>query len=66
MDRHFDKLIKYYQLLAKKRADKLLSADKNQEIFEMVFGDIEENLDIEWRAYMRSLRTDLERVLDER
>jgi hypothetical protein len=25
-----------------------------------------ENSDIEWRAYMRSLRTDLERVLDER
>ena len=65
MDRHFDKLIKYYQLIGQKRSDKQLSAEENQEAFEEIFGDVRTGLDLEWRTYMGSLKTDVERVLEE-
>lgn len=64
MDQHFDKLIKWYKLIAAKPADKPLSADEFQATFDEVFGKDKASLDLEWRKYMRGLKTDLQMVLD--
>ncbi len=66
MDQHFDKLIKWYKLIAAKPADKPLSADELQATFDEVFGKDKSELDLEWRKYMRGLKTDLQMVLDDK
>ena len=65
MERYFDKLIELYRSLAQIRSDKPLSAEKNTEVFDKVFGDVKAQLTVEWRNYMATLKTDLERVLEE-
>ena len=70
--RHFDKLIAYYRKLEeipveeikdievlKKRSEQMIA------IFDEVFGD-RAALEIEWRRYMRSLKTDIERLAEGR
>lgn len=66
MDRHFDKLIEYYQLIAARKSEEQLSSEEYQEAFEQVFGDETTGLNIEWKMYMRGLKTDLELVLEEK
>ena len=66
MDQHFDKLIKWYMLIAAKPADKPLSDDELQATFDEVFGKDKSALDLEWRKYMRGLKTDLQMVLDDK
>lgn len=63
MDQHFDKLVKYYDAIAKISIDDDLSFERNVETFEQVFGAPASQLDLEWRSYMRSLKTDVEQVL---
>lgn len=64
MDRHFDKLARYYQVIAEKRSEEQLSADEYREAFNQVFGEDKRALEIEWREYMRALKTDVEQVLN--
>lgn len=64
MERHFDKLVQYYQVIAQKSSKELLSPEENLKIFEEVFGD-KNRLNTEWRVYMRSLKTDVDRILEE-
>ena len=65
MDRHFDLLIKYYRSLAQIQSDKRPTAEENIEAFDKIFADVKAQLSVEWRNYMRSLKTDLERVLED-
>jgi hypothetical protein len=39
--------------------------ERNLENFKKVFGDFNRVLDVQWRAYVRSLKTDLETILEE-
>jgi hypothetical protein len=64
MDRHFDKLVKYYQLTAAKRLDKRPTPQQNIQAFKEVFGADLQSLELDWRKYMRSLKTDVERILE--
>lgn len=66
MARHFEKLVKWYQLIAQKPKNKQLTPQELVESFNEVFGKNRVVLDSEWRRYMNSLKTDLEEVLDER
>jgi hypothetical protein len=66
MDRHFDKLIQYYWLIGQNTSDVHLSPEEYQEAFDQVFGDVKAGLELDWRSYMRSLKTDLEMVLEEK
>jgi hypothetical protein len=65
MDRHFDKLVEWYKMIANKPKDKPLTDQELVETFDHVFGKNRTALDNEWRRYMNSLKTDLERVLDD-
>ena len=64
MDKHFDKLIQWYQEIAAIKQEKSLSPEQLQESFDKVFGDSKQTLELEWRRYMRSLKTDLQVVLE--
>ena len=66
MARHFDKLLQWYLLIAKKPAGKPLSDQELVESFDEVFGKDKSALDLEWRQYMRTLKTDLEIVLGDK
>ena len=63
MDRHFDKLFQWYTLIANKPANKPITEQELVESFDQVFGQDKSALDLEWRQYMRTLKTDLEIVL---
>lgn len=65
MAKHFDKLIEWYMLVANKPKDKPLTQKELVDTFDRVFGKNRTALDNEWRRYMNSLKTDLERVLEE-
>lgn len=65
MDKHFDKLVKWYMLIANKPKDKPMTEEELVDSFNEVFGSRRGVLDMEWRQYMRALKTDLERVLEE-
>lgn len=65
MDKHFDKLMLYYQKVSE--LPKEWSTDTPDQLlaeFKTVFGDLNA-LDIEWRRYMRQLKTDVERLEEE-
>jgi hypothetical protein len=63
MAHHFDKLFQWYMLIAAKPAGKPLTDQELVESFDKVFGKDKSALDLEWRKYMRTLKTDLELVL---
>ncbi len=64
MNRHFNKLMQWYGLIAHRKQKGQLTGEQLLASFQHVFGDLNA-LDREWRAYMRTLKTDLQRVLDE-
>ncbi|HLA86151.1 MAG TPA: DUF1570 domain-containing protein [Thermoguttaceae bacterium] len=67
MARHFDELIRFYKLLAARKAKKahmLFPPDENLTVFKKAFGDDLKVLNAEWRLYMKSLKTDVERIMD--
>ena len=66
MAKHFDKLFQWYMLIAKKTKDDAITEKDLVESFNEVFGKNRLALDIEWRQYMRTLKTDLQRVLEEK
>ena len=65
VERHFDKLMQYYQRLGQLPPDTPIPSDVLNDLFEEVFGEDRDHLESEWRDYMRSLKTDLEVILDD-
>ena len=63
MDRHFDKLMAYYRRLGEMPPHVPLSPAVLTELFNEIFGEDRFRLELEWRNYMRSLRTDIEIAL---
>jgi hypothetical protein len=62
MTRHFDKLMKYYQLVAKKKPEEMKDSNVVRGWFQEVFGKDTSRLNREWRNYMSTLKTDVELV----
>ena len=55
----------WYGLVARRKQDKPLKSEQLLSSFKYVFGNDLTALDAEWRHYMRSLQTDIEKVLKE-
>ncbi len=65
MERHFKEFITFYRRLGEMPPDVLINPQVLNELFSEVFGTNRNGLDGEWRAYMRSLKTDLEIIFEE-
>lgn len=65
MEKHFVKLVAYYRELGKLPKASHAKPEELQKVFDKVFGKDKQALDRQWRAYMRSLRTDLEKILED-
>jgi hypothetical protein len=65
VERHFDKYMTFCRRLGEMPPDVPLSAELLTSIFDEAFGTDRERLDTEWRLYMRSLRTDLQMILED-
>ena len=63
MNHHFEELIKYYQLVAAIESEDNLESDEYEELFAQAFGNDLDALEEEWRKYMTSLKTDLEKII---
>jgi len=66
MEKHFDRLIAYYQKIAKLPPfEEPLKPEESLKIFYSCFtGEQKGTLDAQWHTYMQGLRTDLEVFLD--
>lgn len=64
MENHFEELMKYYAFLAQMPPDVTLNPDVLLELFDRAFGDDREKLTLDWRAYMRTLKTDYEQAIE--
>lgn len=64
IEEHFDKLMAFYRRLGELPPDIKFSPDTLTKVFNEVFGDERDALDAQWRRYMRSLKTDMEMILD--
>jgi hypothetical protein len=66
MAHHFNELMKYYKLLAerKPKGGKQFPPDENVDVFKKAFGEDLKVLNAEWRRYMKSLKTDVERITE--
>ena len=65
MERHFREFITFYRRIGEMPPDVLISPQVLTELFSESFGTDRRSLDSEWRAYMRTLKTDLELILEE-
>ncbi len=65
MERHFKEFIRFYRRIGEMPPDVLISPQVLTELFSESFGTDRRALDNEWRAYMRTLKTDLELILEE-
>ena len=63
MNHHFEELIKYYQLVAAIESEDNLEPDEYENLFAEAFGEDLDALEGEWRKYMSTLRTDLEKII---
>ena len=63
---HFDELIKFYKLLVDMPKEQTIKENHDflLKSFDTAFGD-RAGIELEWRRYMRTLRTDLERLVEE-
>lgn len=66
MERHFEKFLKYYNRLGQMPPDIVLSPEFNNKLFDEIFGTDRKALDYEWRDYMSSLKTEMEKITKER
>ena len=64
MERHFDKLMAYYRRLGEMPPHVMLNPEVLTGLFNEIFGEDRAPLELEWRNYMRSLRTDLQIALE--
>ncbi|MEX2025797.1 MAG: DUF1570 domain-containing protein, partial [Pirellulaceae bacterium] len=63
MEKRFDEFMTFYRRLGEMPPDVVLSPQVLTQLFDEVFGKDRTALDREWRAYMRSLKTDVDIVL---
>lgn len=66
MEKHFDKFITYYRRLGEMPPDIVFGPEVLTKMFDEIFGTDRVSLDNDWRAYMDSLKTDIERITKER
>jgi hypothetical protein len=66
MEKKFDKFMQFYRRLGEMPPDVVLSPEVLTKLFDEVFGKDRALLDAEWRAYMRSLKSDVDLVLENR
>jgi hypothetical protein len=66
MDRHFDELMRFYKALGELPPDVPFDPDLLTAVFDRVFGKDRGPLDLEWRSYMRGLKTDTEEILGDK
>lgn len=66
MEKRFDELMTYYRRLGEMPPDVVLAPELLGKVFSEVFGEDRTRLDSDWRTYMRTLKTDLEKIMDER
>ncbi len=64
MEKHFVKLVAYYREIGKLPKAMHAEPAELQAAFDKVFGKDKQALDGQWRAYMRGLKTDLEKTLE--
>ncbi len=64
MERHFDELMTFYRRLGELPPDLKVSSETLVKLFDESVKIDHSRLDSEWRAYMRTLKTDLEVILD--
>ncbi len=62
LETHLKEFVAYYRMLGEMPPDAVLNPDLLTQLFDKVFGADRKQLDVEWRAYMRSLKTDLEQI----
>ncbi len=65
MENYFEQLVKYYALLAQMPPDVTLNPDVLLELFDRAFGEDRKQMTLQWRAYMRGLKTDFEQATEE-
>ncbi len=65
MERHFQKFMAYYRRLGQMPPDIIFSPESLNKVFDEVFGSDRRALDAEWRAYMRGLKTEIQRLTEE-
>lgn len=61
---HLKEFVSYYRMIGEMPPDVQLSPDLLMEIFSRAFGSDHQALDTEWKAYMRTIKTDME-ILEE-
>jgi Protein of unknown function (DUF1570) len=62
LENHIKEFVAFYRMLGEMLFDVALNPDLLQQLFSRVFGSDHKPLDQEWRSYMRSLKTDMERM----
>lgn len=65
MDQRFEEFMGFYRRLGEMPPHTLLTGEVVLNTFDSSFAGGRENLELQWRAYMRKLKTDLEEILDE-
>jgi hypothetical protein len=66
LEKHFDGFIAFYRRLGEMPPEVILSQDSLNQMFDECIKLDRRSLDAQWRAYMRSLKTDLEIIQDDR
>jgi hypothetical protein len=64
IEKHLDQFIRYYKEMGEMPSDVRLNPQLLNTLFERVFPD-KVALDLEWRGYMRGLKTDIELILED-
>ena len=65
LEHHLEEFMEYYRRLGEFPPDTPLSSEVLTQLFNEVFGEDRDALELEWRSYMRSLKTDIELILEE-
>jgi hypothetical protein len=65
MENHLSEFVAYYRKLGEMPPDTTLTPELLTDVFNQTFGSDRQTLDEEWRSYMRSLQTDIDKLLDQ-
>lgn len=65
MENHLPEFIAYYRKLGEMPPDTVLTPELLTDVFNQTFGSDRQALDEEWRSYMRGLKTDIDRLLEQ-
>jgi hypothetical protein len=65
MNKRFDDLMHFYRRLGELPPDMLIGPATLEALFSECFGEDQRTLDRQWRLYMNSLRTDVEKFIEE-